>query len=86
MALQLVLYRAPFLEILAGTKAIEYRDSTPFWQKRLLSAKAQTYEVVKFRNGYRRDSPVMTVSIRKIVQVGDKIEVHLGDVISTANT
>ena len=52
--LHLNLYRKYFDAILKGEKTTEYREVTPYWSKRL---EGRHYDVIKFRNGYRKDAP-----------------------------
>lgn len=54
----LTLRREPFLQILGGVKAEEYRDFTPYWTKRLENKR---FDYIVFRNGYRSDSPRLFV-------------------------
>ncbi len=59
--LYLTLRRRWFDEIAAGTKTVEYREMTPYWQRRIVG---RQYDEVHFRNGYRQDSPFMRVEYR----------------------
>jgi|TARA_R110000824_G_scaffold107557_6_gene253922 hypothetical protein len=61
--LHLNLYREYFDAILKGEKTTEYRDVTPYWSKRL---EGRHYDVIKFRNGYRKDAPEMIVEFKGI--------------------
>ena len=61
--LHLNLYRKYFDAILKGEKTTEYRDVTPYWSKRL---EGRHYDVIKFRNGYRKDAPEMIVEFKGI--------------------
>ena len=56
--LHLKLHRKWFWEILSGQKKQEYRAMTEFWEKRL---EGQTYDRIKFRNGYASNAPWMEV-------------------------
>ena len=56
--LHLNLYRKYFDAIVNGTKLIEYRDKTDYWKKRI---EGREYDVIKFRNGYAKDAPMMVV-------------------------
>lgn len=51
--------------ILSGEKKEEYRDDTPYYESRFDKYMGQSVQV-KFRNGYRKDSPsfIRTVSPR----------------------
>jgi ASC-1-like (ASCH) protein len=66
-ALHLNLHREFFAAIAAGTKRIEYRKRTPYWQKRLEGRK---YDVIQFRNGYARNVPEMLVEFRGLRRYG----------------
>lgn len=63
--LHLTLKKRWFDMIVSGEKKEEYREIKPYWQKRLLS---KSYDVVKFRNGYKKDSPTATFYIGSICQ------------------
>jgi hypothetical protein len=56
--LHLILHRKYFAEIAAATKRTEYRDHTPYWQRRL---EGRHYDLIQFRNGYATKAPVMLV-------------------------
>jgi hypothetical protein len=59
--LHLNLYRHHFEAIASGEKRVEYRAATHFWKRRI---EAREYDEIVFRNGYRRDSPLMRVEYR----------------------
>lgn len=61
--LHLTLKKKWFDMIASGEKLEEYREIKPYWEKRL---RGQQYDAVKFRNGYRPDSPTVTVKLRGI--------------------
>jgi len=46
--------------IASGEKTEEYREIKPHWIKRLHIRK---YDVISFRNGYKKDSPKMTIEL-----------------------
>ncbi|MFA6679298.1 MAG: hypothetical protein WCR96_02255 [Candidatus Methanomethylophilaceae archaeon] len=46
--------------ILSGNKKEEYREIKPYWSKRF---DGKSYDLVTFRNGYHKDSPVFTVKL-----------------------
>jgi hypothetical protein len=81
--LSLNLHRAFFCAILDGSKKIEYRDKTDYWKKRL---KGKKYTHVKFRNGYLKVAPEMTVELKKVIEKPDCFEFHLGTIIEKKNT
>ena len=56
--LHLTLEKKWFDMILSGEKKEEYREIKEYWDKRL---DHKSYDVVSFRNGYKKDSPRMTV-------------------------
>jgi len=62
--LHLTLERKWFDLIASGEKKIEWRDVKPYWTKRL----QRKYDVIQFRNGYRRDSPLMQVEYKGIIE------------------
>jgi len=65
--LHLNLHREYFAAIVAGTKRIEYRDRTPYWQHRL---EGRRYDVIQFRNGYATLAPIMVVEFRGLRRYG----------------
>lgn len=81
-ALSLNLHRDFFARIFDGSKKIEYRDRTDYWERRLLGA---TYTHIKFRNGYLKIAPEMVVELKKVVTEPDCFELHLGKVVSSKN-
>ena len=58
--LHLTLKKKWFDLILSGEKTEEYREIKPFWDVRL----TPEYDVIKFRNGYRKVAPEMTVEFK----------------------
>lgn len=56
--LYLTLHRRWFDEIASGRKTEEYREKTPYWDKRLVG---REYDAIHFRNGYNRGCPWMLV-------------------------
>jgi hypothetical protein len=46
--------------ILSGEKTEEYREIKPYWQKRFVG---KNYDCVKLTNGYRKDSPSVTLRL-----------------------
>jgi ASC-1-like (ASCH) protein len=77
--LHLNLYRKYFDLIAEGTKTIEYRDKTDYWKRRI---EDKEYDVIKFRNGYRKDAPTMVVEYGgwNLNDDGD-YELYLGEVL-----
>jgi|TARA_R110000824_G_scaffold10719_1_gene46929 ASC-1-like (ASCH) protein len=79
--LHLNLFRKYFDEIVEGTKTIEYRDKTDYWKRRI---EDKEYDVIKFRNGYRKDAPTMLVEY-KGYNIGSEYELKLGKIIEVNN-
>jgi hypothetical protein len=66
--LHLTLKRKWFDMIASGEKKEEYRDLKLYWSDRLGEHEdCSFYEAVKFRNGYRPDSPIMVFKIEDII-------------------
>jgi len=61
--LHLTLEKKWFDMIASGDKKEEYREIKPYWDTRLLN---RNYDVVSFRNGYGKKSPIMTVQLTGI--------------------
>ena len=80
--LHLNLYRKYFDQILKKEKTIEYRDITPYWSKRL---EGRHYDVIKFRNGYRKDAPEMIVEYKGMYIKDSEYAVELGNILETKN-
>ena len=82
--------------IKSGEKKIEYREGKPYWNKRLVNecGYGKRFDIVRFRNGYRKCSPTIDVEFRHISFTGkkwctpehgeiiwdDTIAIHLGRV------
>ena len=81
--LHLNLHREFFAQIAAKTKRIEYRERTPYWQKRIEGRK---YAVIQFRNGYATKAPEMQVEflgVKKIQKGGaPHYALQLGRILS----
>ena len=80
--LHLNLYRKYFDQILKKEKIIEYRDITPYWSKRL---EGRHYDVIKFRNGYRKDAPEMVVEYKGMYINDSEYAIVLGNILETKN-
>jgi|TARA_Y100000296_G_scaffold31696_1_gene36774 FMN-dependent NADH-azoreductase len=76
------LYRKYFDQILKKEKTIEYRDITPYWSKRL---EGRHYDVIKFRNGYRKDAPEMIVEYKGMYIKDSEYAIELGNILETKN-
>jgi hypothetical protein len=64
--LRLTLKKKWFDMIASGEKKEEYREIKPYWINRLQHwgnafDECREYNFVEFRNGYRKDSPVVTL-------------------------
>ena len=80
--LHLNLYRKYFDQILKKEKIIEYRDITPYWSKRL---EGRHYDVIKFKNGYRKDAPEMVVEYKGMYISDSEYAIVLGNILETKN-
>ena len=76
------MYRKYFDQILKKEKTIEYRDITPYWSKRL---EGRHYDVIKFRNGYRKDAPEMVVEYKGMYISDSEYAIVLGNILETKN-
>lgn len=61
--LKLVLTDHWFEEIKSGRKTHEYREHTPFWEKRLFN---RQYDLVLFQKAYRKNPERMLFVVKKI--------------------
>lgn len=59
--LHLTLKKVWFDLIRTGQKKYEYRLATGYWKKRILGKK---FDIVRFRNGYRKDAPAIDVEFK----------------------
>jgi len=57
-----------FDKIKDGIKTEEYREIKPYWDNRLLnpSNEFKEYDIVRFRNGYKKDSPCIDMEFKGI--------------------
>lgn len=62
--LHLTLKKKWFDLIKSGVKCEEYREIKPYWNKRLRN---KHYDAIKFRNGYRKDSPTILIELKEIM-------------------
>lgn len=107
--LHLTLKAHPFALIASGIKSEEYRDWKPYWTNRLLknglkdvcatwagdNTRWKEYDIIRFKNGYSKDSPEMDVEWKGISlgigkhewgASGDKqIKIQLGKILSIKN-
>lgn len=56
--LNLVVKKKWFDLIASGQKIEEYREHTPYWEKRILRKR---FDIVRFRNGYQKNAPTVDV-------------------------
>lgn len=84
-SLHLILYRKWFIQIFKGEKKEEYRDKTDFWKKQLFNedGKPKHYDVINFRNGYRKDALEMKVECLGIEEREEKYVILLGNVLDS---
>ena len=76
------MYRKYFDQILKGEKTTEYREVTSYWSKRL---EGRYYDVIKFRNGYRKDAPEMVVEYKGMYISDSEYAIVLGNILETKN-
>ena len=76
------MYRKYFDQILKGEKTTEYREVTSYWSKRL---EGRYYDVIKFRNGYRKDAPEMVVEYKGMYVSDSEYAIVLGNILETKN-
>ena len=62
-----------------GIKSEEYRDLKDYWKTRL---EGRAYDIVRFRNGYATDAPVMDVEFLGVEKRHDCYAIRLGKVLS----
>jgi len=89
--LKLTIDRYWFNKILSGEKLEEYREIKKFYDSRL----NKEYNFVSFRNGYRKDSPYITLKLNGIRKGKGKKEwgapdydvyiLELGEIICVEN-
>jgi len=102
--LHLTLRRKWFDMIASGEKKEEYREFKDYWLKRLsdfftsspFSFSFHEYDVIRFRNGYSNEAPIIDVECLGIITglprpewsdnaKGNHIIIKLGKIISTSN-
>ena len=76
--LYLTLEREWFDDIVRGVKNEEYRELKDYWKKRL---EGRTYDIVRFRNGYATDAPVMDVEFLGVDKRQDCYAIRLGKIL-----
>ena len=89
-ALNLTIRREPFEQIIAGTKAVEYREIKEYYINRL----ALYYDVgeraiapfrMTLRNGYDKGVPEITVNVTEVTMAGGLFELHVSDITEHKN-
>lgn len=76
--LYLTLEREWFGDIVRGVKNEEYRELKDYWKKRL---EGRMYDIVRFRNGYAADAPVMDVEFLGVDKRKDCYAIRLGKIL-----
>ena len=76
--LYLTLEREWFDDIARGLKNEEYRELKDYWKTRL---EGRTYDIVRFRNGYATDAPVMDVDFLGVDKREDCEAIRLGKIL-----
>ena len=79
--LHLVLMKDPFERIMNGTKTIEYRDRTDYWNRRLYG---KDIKWINFQYAYHKNPTHMVVEVTD-VKITDRWEMHLGKIIHLEN-
>ena len=82
--LHLTLKKKWFDFIKTGEKKLEYREDKPYWRKRLLDDKGfpKMFDIVRFRNGYAKNSPVVDVEFKSILCLNKRwLEPQHGEVL-----
>lgn len=73
--LHLILKAKYFNAIERGDKTIEYRDNTPYWQRRIMGK-----EIVVFHRGYTKNTITFRIKkVRGLFLNHTQIEIHLGE-------
>tara|TARA_B100000029_G_C17595518_1_gene963995 strand:- start:3105 stop:3389 length:285 start_codon:yes stop_codon:yes gene_type:complete len=79
--LHLVLMKDPFVRIMNGSKKIEYRDRTDYWNRRL---HGKDIKLIFFQYAYHKNPTHMVVECNE-VKIKDRWELHLGNIIHLDN-
>ena len=64
--LKLTIKKKYYNDIKLGKKKIEYREYKSYWIKRLIG---KSYDMIEFKNGYKKDSPRMLVEYHGYVVI-----------------
>ena len=78
--------REYFVKILSGEKKIEYRESTEYWQKRIMNAGRPPF-YFRIINGMSKTAPELTIVVERVIKDiwNGNYELHLGKVIDVKN-
>lgn len=79
MILHMTLKRKWFDLILHGKKINEYRENKPYWLKKINKNK---YDIIRFRNGYRKNSPTLDIELIKYTIYSKIIIFKLGKILN----
>lgn len=86
--LHLTLKKKWFDLIASGKKTAEYREFKTYWIQRLMRyGIIQEFEVIHFRNGYKKDSPFMRACCRDIAidKAENRFVINLGEILEIRN-
>ena len=75
--LHLVLKRKYWERIYNGTKTVEYRDFSKYWQKRF---EGKNFTHIRFQLAYSKNPPTMLVEYKGYT-IGKEYELKLGKII-----
>lgn len=75
--LHLVLAFKWFDLIKSGQKTIEYRETSPYWNKKFGDYEYLCYDKVRFQRGYAKSPETMLFEIKKIYQTHSKNDLNL---------
>jgi hypothetical protein len=72
-------------EIVGKRKTVEYRDITPYWERRFKAVKPPF--LLRLINGMSKTAPEVTVLVRKVVRnkKEGKFELHIGKILEVRN-
>ena len=64
--------------IKSGEKTVEYRAYSPYWKARFRYDLGFPYTHIRFRNGYRKDSPSFIIKIERVDLINGETELMSG--------
>lgn len=72
-------------EIVAERKTVEYRDITPYWERRFKAIKPPFF--LRLINGMSKNAPEVTVEVRRVGRnkKDGQFELYLGKIIEVRN-